>query len=199
VRPSRALASQVADLPAYAVGRQPPWPAGRCLPDAGRRACRAGGRTAYDRTLCRPAQAITLGADKAYNAKDFINVLRSMKVTQHVAQNTNARRPAIAHHGSAGSINPSERSGVWRPLTRVGVEGDRLPQRYQETIGGDKRLAWWWKPPPSAFVMARSQFLLEFLIVSLDPPTQLGGVDQLDDRSIDRQVGSQYLLGSTSP
>jgi len=47
--------------------------------------------------------------------------------------------------------------------------------------------------------MARSQFLLEFLIVSLDPPTQLGGVDQLDDRSIDRQVGSQYLLGSTSP
>lgn len=37
-------------------------------------------------------------------------------------------------------------------------------------------------PPPSVFVVAQSQFLLEFLIVSLDPPTQLGGVDQLGDR-----------------
>ncbi|MER9001995.1 IS5 family transposase [Mesorhizobium australicum] len=40
-------------------------------------------------------QAITLGADKAYDAEDFINELRSMKVTPHVAQNTNGRRSAI--------------------------------------------------------------------------------------------------------
>jgi transposase len=40
-------------------------------------------------------QAITLGADKAYDAQDFINELRSMKVTPHVAQNTNGRRSAI--------------------------------------------------------------------------------------------------------
>ena len=33
-------------------------------------------------------QAITLGADKAYDAEDFVNELRSMKVTPHVAQNT---------------------------------------------------------------------------------------------------------------
>jgi hypothetical protein len=33
-------------------------------------------------------QAITLGADKAYDAQDFVNELRSMKVTPHVAQNT---------------------------------------------------------------------------------------------------------------
>src|SRR3954452_14187739 len=39
--------------------------------------------------------AITLGADKAYDAEDFINELRSMKVTPHVAQNTNGRRSAI--------------------------------------------------------------------------------------------------------
>jgi hypothetical protein len=32
-------------------------------------------------------QAITLGADKAYDAEDFVNELRSMKVTPHVAQN----------------------------------------------------------------------------------------------------------------
>lgn len=35
-------------------------------------------------------------------------------------------------------------------------------------------------PPPSAFVVAQSQFLLEFLIVSPDPPTQLGGAMQND-------------------
>jgi transposase len=40
-------------------------------------------------------QAITLGADKAYDAEDFINELRSMKVTPHVAQNTSGRSSAI--------------------------------------------------------------------------------------------------------
>jgi transposase len=40
-------------------------------------------------------QAITLGADKAYDAEDFVNELRSMKVTPHVAQNTSGRRSAI--------------------------------------------------------------------------------------------------------
>ena len=41
------------------------------------------------------ARAITLGADKAYDAEDFVNELRSMKVTPHVAQNTNGRSSAI--------------------------------------------------------------------------------------------------------
>ena len=36
-------------------------------------------------------QAVTLGADKAYDAEDFVNELRSMKVTPHVAQNTSGR------------------------------------------------------------------------------------------------------------
>ena len=39
--------------------------------------------------------AITLGADKAYDAEDFVNELRSMKVTPHVAQNTSGRSSAI--------------------------------------------------------------------------------------------------------
>ena len=38
---------------------------------------------------------ITLGADKAYDAEDFVNELRSMNVRPHVAQNTNGRRSAI--------------------------------------------------------------------------------------------------------
>jgi transposase len=40
-------------------------------------------------------QAITLGADKAYDMADFVNELRSMKVTPHVAQNTSGRSSAI--------------------------------------------------------------------------------------------------------
>jgi len=44
----------------------------------------------------RPGQRrITLGADKAYDAEDFVNELRSMNVRPHVAQNTSGRRSAI--------------------------------------------------------------------------------------------------------
>ena len=38
---------------------------------------------------------ITLGADKAFDAQDFVNELRAMNVTPHVAQNTAGRRSAI--------------------------------------------------------------------------------------------------------
>jgi len=41
------------------------------------------------------ATAITLGADKAYDAEDFVNELRSMNVTPHVAQNNNGRSSAV--------------------------------------------------------------------------------------------------------
>ena len=41
------------------------------------------------------SRAITLGADKAYDAEDFINELRAMKVTPHVAQNISGRASAI--------------------------------------------------------------------------------------------------------
>jgi IS5 family transposase len=40
-------------------------------------------------------RAISVGADKAYDAEDFVNELRSMNVRAHVAQNTNGRRSAI--------------------------------------------------------------------------------------------------------
>ena len=43
--------------------------------------------------------AITLGADKAYDAEDFVNELRSMKVTPHVAQNLSGRCPLQPHGG----------------------------------------------------------------------------------------------------
>jgi transposase len=42
----------------------------------------------------RPA-AITLGADKGYDAADFVEELRTMNVRPHVARNTSRRRSAI--------------------------------------------------------------------------------------------------------
>jgi len=40
-------------------------------------------------------RAVSVGADKAYDAEDFVNELKSMNVRPHVAQNTNGRRSAI--------------------------------------------------------------------------------------------------------
>jgi transposase len=54
------------------------------------------------------SRAVTLGADKAYDAEDFVNELRAMNVRAHVAQNTSGRRSAIdrrttRHWGYAAS------------------------------------------------------------------------------------------------
>ncbi len=40
-------------------------------------------------------RAITLGGDKGFDAEDFVNELRAMQVTPHVARNTSGRRSAI--------------------------------------------------------------------------------------------------------
>src|SRR5438105_270657 len=54
-----------------------------------------GCRAAHDGASCRSTAAITLGADKAYDAEDFVNELRSMNVTPHVAQNISGRSSAV--------------------------------------------------------------------------------------------------------
>lgn len=71
-------------------------------------------------------RAITLGADKAYDAADFVNELRSMRVTPHVAQNTTGRSSAIdgrttRHAGYAVS--------------------QRIRKRIEETFGWIKTVA----------------------------------------------------------
>lgn len=67
-----------------------------CLTQADGHAERVAALHMIEPRADRP-QAITLGADKAYDTEDFINELRSMKVTPHVAQNTNGRSSAIDH------------------------------------------------------------------------------------------------------
>ena len=71
-------------------------------------------------------RAITLGADKGYDAQDFVNELRSMMVTPHVAQNTSGRSSAIdgrttRHGGYAVSL--------------------RIRKRIEETFGWIKTIA----------------------------------------------------------
>lgn len=78
-----------------------------CLTPAGGHAERMAALHMIEPRADRP-RAITLGADKGYDAEDFVNELRSMNVTPHVAQNTSGRRSAIdgrttRHAGYAAS------------------------------------------------------------------------------------------------
>jgi IS5 family transposase len=41
------------------------------------------------------AHRVTLGADKGYDARDFVDELRHMQITPHVAQNNRNRRSAV--------------------------------------------------------------------------------------------------------
>src|SRR4028119_165120 len=66
---------------------------GACLTRADGHAERVAALALIEPHADRP-RAITLGADKAFDAQDFVNELRTMKVTPHVAQNT-SRRSAI--------------------------------------------------------------------------------------------------------
>lgn len=65
-----------------------------CLTQADGHAERLAALAMIEPFADRP-RAITLGADKAYDTQDFVNELRSMRVTPHVAQNTSRRRSAI--------------------------------------------------------------------------------------------------------
>ncbi|MBI1293201.1 IS5 family transposase [bacterium] len=69
---------------------------------------------------------ITLGADKAYDTEDFVNELRSMKVTPHVAQNTSGRRSAIDGR--------TTRHGGY-------VASQRIRKRIEEAFGWIKTVA----------------------------------------------------------
>jgi transposase len=70
--------------------------------------------------------AITLGTDKAYDAEDFVNELRSMKVTAHVAQNTSGRSSAIDGR--------TTRHGGY-------VVSQRIRKRIEEAFGWIKTIA----------------------------------------------------------
>ena len=65
-----------------------------CLTQADGHAERVAALHMIEPRADRP-KVITLGADKAYDAEDFVNELRAMRVTPHVAQNISGRSSAI--------------------------------------------------------------------------------------------------------
>jgi transposase len=65
-----------------------------CLTPANGQAERVAALHMIEPHADRP-RPITLGGDKGYDVGDFVNELRSMKVTPHVTQNTTNRRSAI--------------------------------------------------------------------------------------------------------
>jgi transposase len=65
-----------------------------CLTQANGHAERIAALHMIEPRADRP-RPITLGADKAYDAEDFVNELRTMNVTPHVAQNNSRRSSAI--------------------------------------------------------------------------------------------------------
>src|SRR3984957_2945004 len=65
-----------------------------CLTEANGHAERIAALHMIEPRADRPTP-ITLGADKAYDAEDFVNELRSMNATPHVAQNASGRSSAI--------------------------------------------------------------------------------------------------------
>jgi transposase len=80
---------------------------GACLTSADGHAERIAALALIEPYAERP-RPITLGADKGFDAQDFVNELRAMKVTPHVAQNMSGRRSAIdgrttRHAGYAAS------------------------------------------------------------------------------------------------
>jgi transposase len=65
-----------------------------CLTRADGHAERVAALHLIEPFAARP-QRITLGGDKAYDVEDFVNELRSLNVTPHVAQNLSGRSSAI--------------------------------------------------------------------------------------------------------
>ncbi len=65
-----------------------------CVTEVNGRAERTAALAMIEKRADRPNR-ITLGADKGYDAEDFVNELRSMNMTPHIARNTAGRRSAI--------------------------------------------------------------------------------------------------------
>ena len=79
--------------------------------------------------------------------------------------------------GASGSVTVGNRKFLERPGGTRSTGGNRLPLGDQESVGGDaQRGVVVEAAPSSALEMPKPNLLLEFLIVALDPPAQLGEV-----------------------
>jgi len=104
-------------------------------------------------------RTITLGADKAYDAEDFINELRSMKVTPHVAQNNNGRASAIdgrtTRHASY-AISQRIRKKIEEGFSWIKTIGGQEKTRFR----GRERVGWAFTFTAAAYNLVRLPKLL---------------------------------------
>ena len=129
-----------------------------CLTLADGYAERVAGLAMIEPRANRP-RAITLGADKAYDAKGFVNDLRSMGVTPHIAQNTNGRRSAIdgrttRHGGYAVSLRIRKR--IEEAFGWIKTIGGQRKTRFR----GADRVGWAFTFAAAAYNLVRLPKLL---------------------------------------
>ena len=106
------------------------------------------------------SRPITLGADRGYDAEDFVNELRSMKATPHVAQNTSGRSSAVdgrttRHAGYAVSQRIRKRIEEAFGWMKTVAGQERTKFRGRERVG------WAFTFAAAAYNLARLPKLLE--------------------------------------
>ena len=110
-----------------------------CLTEANGHAERNAALPMIEPRADRP-RPITLGADKAYDAEDFVNELRSMNVTPHVAQNTSgARRRSTAARRGIRAMRSANASASGSKSLRLDQDG-RRPGANQVPRPGARRM-----------------------------------------------------------
>ena len=98
-------------------------------------------------------RAITLGADKAYDAEDFVNGLRSMNATPHVAERSTAARRGTRAMRSGQRIRKWIEEAIGWIKTIAGQE--RTKFRGRERVGWAFILA---RPPPTIWRACQSSW-----------------------------------------
>jgi transposase len=129
-----------------------------CLTEANGQAERIAALHMIEPRADRPT-AITLGADKAYDTRDFVNELRSMNATPHVAQNTNGRASAIdgrttRHAGYA--VSQRIRKRIEEAFGWVKTVAGQARTKFR----GRERVAWAFAFAAAAYNLARLPKLL---------------------------------------
>jgi transposase len=130
-----------------------------CLTEANGHAERTAALYMVEPRADRP-QAVTLGADKAYDAEDFVNELRSMNATPHVAQNTNGRSSAIdgrttRHAGYA--VSQRIRKRIEEAFSWIKAVAGQERTKFR----GRERVEWAFTFAAAAYNLARLPKLLE--------------------------------------
>jgi IS5 family transposase len=130
-----------------------------CLTEANGHAERIAALHMIEPRADRP-RPITLAADKGYDAEDFVNELRSMNATPHVAQNTNRRSSAVdgrttRHAGYAVSQRVRKRIEEAFGWIKTVAGQERTKFRGRERVG------WAFTFAAAAYNLARLPKLLE--------------------------------------